>query len=326
MVTVRKLIQEALRSKELCGRFHRCKVAPRLSGAIYAHVEERRRSSRFHFRGKPFKTWVDLDPVLMVNELQEFLSNIEVSTYLLATLGDDVCCVTAELLLTSSAKAPQQKKHRDHKFGYGKFVYLVFDIDGHLVDTLIDEDGTLCPANCPALLFDAFAYHAGPAGNRQSKILLGFSNPRLPCFRRMLRQQRPAAFTKRLEWPRLSAWRTRSCSSALVIKREWGEQILSGEKTLEIRRGACSSHKGERIALCYSGTGCVYGFVDLVDSIGPFTLQEWGELRDRHRVPEVSLPYGKHTCGWVLANPQRLETPIEIVRSRGAVIWQVVNL
>jgi hypothetical protein len=26
------------------------------------------------------------------------------------------------------------------------------------------------------------------------------------------------------------------------------------------------------------------------------------------------------------ANPQRLETPIKIVRSRGAVIWQGVNL
>ena len=209
MVVVRKLIKEALHCKEQSGRFHRCKVAPRLSAAMHAHVQERRRESRLHFRGKTFKTWVDLDPVLVVNELQEFLSNIAISTYLVATLGEDVCCVTAELLLTTSAKAPQQSKHRDHKCGYGKYVYLVFDINGRLVDTLIDEDGTLCPANCPALLFDAFTYHAGPAGNSQRKIFMAFSNPRLPCFRRMLRQQRPGAFilAKGLEWPRLRAWR-----------------------------------------------------------------------------------------------------------------------
>ena len=204
MVVVRELIQAAMRLKEHSGRFHRCEVAPRLSAAMHAHVEERKHNPRFHFRGKTFKKWVDLDPVLMVNELQDFLGDIEVSRYLVATLGDDVCCVSAELLITTSAKAPQQSKHRDHKCGYGKYVYLVFDINGRLVDTLIDEDGALCPANCPALLFDAFTFHAGPAGNSQTKIFLGFSNPRLPCFRRMLRQQRPGAFilAKGLEWPR----------------------------------------------------------------------------------------------------------------------------
>ena len=208
MVMVRELIQAALSRKEHSGRFHRCEVAPRLSAAIHAHVEERRRDSRFHFRGKIFKKWVDLDPVLMINELQDFLSEIEVSRYLVATLGDDVCCVSAELLLTTSAKAKQQSKHRDHKCGYGKYVYLVFEINGRLVDTLIDEDNTLCPANCPALLFDAFTFHAGPAGISQTKIFLAFSNPRLPCVRRMLRQQRPGAFilAKGLEWPRLRAW------------------------------------------------------------------------------------------------------------------------
>ena len=208
MVVVRELIRAAMRRKEHAGRFHRCEVAPRLSAAMHAHVEERRRDPRFHFRGKNFKQWVDLDPVLMINELQDFLSEIEVSRYLVATLGDDVCCVSAELLLTTSAKAKQQSKHRDHKCGYGKYVYLVFEINGRLVDTLIDEDNTLCPANCPALLFDAFTFHAGPAGISQTKIFLAFSNPRLPCFRRMLRQQRPRAFilAKGLEWPRLRAW------------------------------------------------------------------------------------------------------------------------
>ena len=97
MVVVRELIQAAMRLKEHSGRFHRCEVAPRLSAAMHAHVEERKHNPRFHFRGKTFKKWVDLDPVLMVNELQDFLGDIEVSRYLVATLGDDVCCVSAEL-------------------------------------------------------------------------------------------------------------------------------------------------------------------------------------------------------------------------------------
>ena len=42
---------------------------------MHAHVEERKHNPRFHFRGKTFKKWVDLDPVLVVNELQEFLSS-----------------------------------------------------------------------------------------------------------------------------------------------------------------------------------------------------------------------------------------------------------
>ena len=111
-----------------------------------------------------------------------------------------------------------------------------------------------------------------------------------------------------------------------MIKRHWGEKILSGEKTLEIRCGLCVAHKGERIGLCYSRTGSIYGFVDLVESMGPFSQDEWYALRDRHCVHQTALPYGANTCGWVMANPQRLETPIKIVRSRGAVTWQTVNV
>ena len=111
----------------------------------------------------------------------------------------------------------------------------------------------------------------------------------------------------------------------LVIKAEWGEKILNGEKTLEIRRGHCKEHEGERIGLCYSGTSCIYGYVDVVESIGPLTASEWCELRDKHCVPGDALPYGAETCGWVMTNPQRCVQPLRIVRKRGAVIWQSVD-
>ena len=110
--------------------------------------------------------------------------------------------------------------------------------------------------------------------------------------------------------------------SILVLKRKWGEKILSGEKTIEIRRGRCL--KRERIGLCYSGTESIYGFVDVVDSIGPFNKSEWCAHRDRHRVPGDNLPYGTNTCGWVMANPKRLATPLKVAHKNGVVKWQTV--
>jgi hypothetical protein len=111
-----------------------------------------------------------------------------------------------------------------------------------------------------------------------------------------------------------------------MIKPIWGEKILSGEKTLEIRGSHCIKHLGERVGLCFSGTSAIYGFVDIVKSVGPLSKSEWCALQREHCVPGEDLPYGKRTCAWSVANPERLETPIEIARSRGAVGWQSVNL
>ena len=70
----------------------------------------------------------------------------------------------------------------------------------------------------------------------------------------------------------------------------------------------------------------IYGFVDLLDSCGPLTRSEWSALRDRHCVPGKELPYGANTCAWVMANPERLDTPLGIERKKGAVIFQSVDL
>ena len=110
-----------------------------------------------------------------------------------------------------------------------------------------------------------------------------------------------------------------------MIEEKWGEMILNGEKTLEIRRGHCRKHAGERIGLCYSGTSCIYGYVDFVQSIGPLTADDWRELRDKHCVPGDAMRYGAKTCGWVMRNPERCLQPFEIQRAGGAVIWQSVE-
>ena len=51
----------------------------------------------------------------------------------------------------------------------------------------------------------------------------------------------------------------------LIIKAPWIDYILSGKKTWEIR-GCNTKIRGE-IALIQSGTGKIYGTVELVDSL-----------------------------------------------------------
>ena len=111
----------------------------------------------------------------------------------------------------------------------------------------------------------------------------------------------------------------------LIIKREWGEKILNGEKRLEIRRGNCMVHVGKRIGLCFSGTGAVQGLVDLVGTVGPLDVPTWCARRRDHCVPGDKLPYGAHTWGWVMENPQWLDVPMQFERN-AAVIFQHVRM
>ena len=110
--------------------------------------------------------------------------------------------------------------------------------------------------------------------------------------------------------------------TVLVVKPEWGEKILNGEKTLEIRRGNHKKHVGERIGLCFSGTGAIQGFVDFMGAVGPLDVPTWRARRRDHCVPGDALPYGACTWGWEMANPERLEAAIQFERKPEAVIFQ----
>jgi hypothetical protein len=107
----------------------------------------------------------------------------------------------------------------------------------------------------------------------------------------------------------------------LVVKSPWIELILSGDKTWEIR-GTGTTIRG-KIALMKSGSGLIYGTVELADS-KPLTLAEYEEGRHLHRVPsDVVLPY-KQPHAWILQNPYGFDHPIPYKHPQGAVIW--VNL
>jgi len=108
----------------------------------------------------------------------------------------------------------------------------------------------------------------------------------------------------------------------LIIKDPWVDLILRGEKTWEIRSSNVKI-RGE-IALIKSGTGKIFGTVELVDS-KELTLEEYRDSEDFHFIPEekLKLPY-KRTYAWFLKNPNMFDTPIPYHHPQGAVIW--VNL
>lgn len=110
----------------------------------------------------------------------------------------------------------------------------------------------------------------------------------------------------------------------LMVREEWLNKILSGEKIWEIR-GKNIQVRG-RIALIQSGSGLVVGKCELADVVGPLSLREFRKNAHLAGVePEIirGMPYDK-TYAWVLKNAQRLSKPVPYTHPYGAVIW--VNL
>lgn len=106
----------------------------------------------------------------------------------------------------------------------------------------------------------------------------------------------------------------------LLIKSPWIDLILDGKKNWEIR-GSNTKKRGE-IGLIKSGSGMVYGTVNIVES-KELTLEEYQNGSHRHCVNSgdtSQLPY-KKTYAWVLNNPIIYETPIPYQHPMGAVIW-----
>ncbi|MCA0969210.1 ASCH domain-containing protein [Halobacillus litoralis] len=106
----------------------------------------------------------------------------------------------------------------------------------------------------------------------------------------------------------------------LIIKSPWIDYILDGRKTWEIR-GMNTKTRGT-IGLIKSGTGHVYGEVDLVGS-RPLSLDSYKESHAFHCVEREhceELPY-KHTHAWIFENPRLYSEPIAYEHPMGAVIW-----
>ncbi|SME50268.1 ASCH domain protein [Bacillus cereus] len=106
----------------------------------------------------------------------------------------------------------------------------------------------------------------------------------------------------------------------IVIKKHWINLILSGQKDWEIR--SRNAKIRGTIALIQSGSGMVFGTVDLVDCI-PLTKEAFNSTHEHHKIPvngDTEPPY-KKTHAWVFRNPVIFPKPIPYSHPLGAVIW-----
>ena len=111
----------------------------------------------------------------------------------------------------------------------------------------------------------------------------------------------------------------RSARVALVVKKQWVDKILAGEKDWEIRGSATARRGWVQFAESKAG-GTLVGRARLVDCIRVPKETFRSHIR-RHRVTNVAdVPY-KNIFAWVFEDAERFAKPFFYKHSPGAVIW-----
>jgi hypothetical protein len=113
---------------------------------------------------------------------------------------------------------------------------------------------------------------------------------------------------------------TLDSAKALSVKQPWAEFILSGRKTIELRRwsapyrGPLWLHTGaspdERAMLHFHMSDLfIGGYVGLVtvEDIVSMDRKRWTQWRHLHLDPGIS---GEGLWAWLLSQPRRLSTPL----------------
>jgi len=107
--------------------------------------------------------------------------------------------------------------------------------------------------------------------------------------------------------------------NGLIVKPPWSQLILDGVKIMELR-GNNTKIRGT-IGIIESGTGKVFGTVDLVDCI-KLSDEDFKNSVSKHRVnPNDTIISYKNLYGWIFENPIRFDKPIPYVHKQGCVIW-----
>ena len=107
----------------------------------------------------------------------------------------------------------------------------------------------------------------------------------------------------------------------LVIKEYFGNLILTGNKTWEVRN--TNTKKRGTISIAYSGTNKRFGTVELVDSF-PLTKELFDENFFKHHNEcswDELLESYNHPYAWVMENPKLYSKPIPYEHPHGAVVW-----
>ena len=111
---------------------------------------------------------------------------------------------------------------------------------------------------------------------------------------------------------------------ALIIKKKYLDLIFSGEKTWELR-GSNSKIRGT-IGLIESGSGLIIGAADLIEVIGPLSLDDLNRNINKTQYdPNQTFLKYKNTYAWSLSNIIKFENPIKYKHPQGAIIWVNVD-
>lgn len=111
-----------------------------------------------------------------------------------------------------------------------------------------------------------------------------------------------------------------SFSRALIVLPVWGELLLSGSKPWELR--SSKTNIRGRIGIIFSGSGFIFGSINLVDSLPPIDPETFDQHFLKHRVPfsEKSIRE-KYRFPWLMESQIRFRKPIPYIHPKGAVIW-----
>ena len=128
---------------------------------------------------------------------------------------------------------------------------------------------------------------------------------------------------KGVEWGNLdNRQQFRDNMKGLIIKEPWILKILSGEKTMEMRKTRTKNFG--RIALL--NRGFIRGFATLHRCDGPLSNEELLARSNEHCIPEdrINSPDYSYRFGWMISDVENLPIPKKYTHPRGAQMW--VNL
>ena len=108
----------------------------------------------------------------------------------------------------------------------------------------------------------------------------------------------------------------------LIIKKEWLDLIMIGEKTLEIR-GHNTKKLNEQIYLLESGTHRIRGVCTIKSSV-LMHRNNWEQLKQKHCVNISFLSLNKiykTAYGWGITDVQPIYEELYYEHKKGTVIW-----
>jgi len=106
----------------------------------------------------------------------------------------------------------------------------------------------------------------------------------------------------------------------LIVREPYATLIVRGEKVWEIRKRR-TNVRGEIYII---SSGMIIGKVRLVDVLGPFTVDELAEHRDKHRLSYEELRSYAGNCrlfAWVLRDAVEFKKPVRVKVPKGAQVW-----